>query len=103
MYDNNYRMIQFNFERKLSRGSLSALEVFPLEETWGQNFCIYKDHLKEWRGKGLEWIIIEVIIDVYYPLTMIVILIKSRFMNVSADVSTAFEPMYMSYMANRII
>jgi len=45
----------------------------------------------------------EVIIYIFYMLTMLVMLAKSRFVNISVDCSYQFEPEYMSMMANLII
>ena len=45
----------------------------------------------------------EVIVYLFYMMTMLIMLTKSRFVNIGVDCSYQFEPEYMSMMANYII
>lgn len=51
----------------------------------------------------MQWFILELIVYGTYVVTLIILMIKSRFINVGVDQSSQFEPFMMSQMANRII
>ena len=53
-------------------------------------------------GMSLEWILMELVVYVFFLITMIVIMVKSRFTKVGIDNSQQFESLYMSKMANKI-
>ena len=61
------------------------------------------DHLHNISGRSLEWFGIEIICFSLYILTMVFYMIKSRFMSVGINQSTQFEPLYMKYMAEKLI
>jgi len=45
----------------------------------------------------------EIIVFTFYGMTMVILLIKSKFVTIGIDSSYQFEPAYMSYLANRIV
>ena len=51
-------------------------------------------------GKSLEWILMELVVFVFFLMTMVIIMIKSRFTKVGINNSQLFEPLYMCKMAN---
>ena len=53
-------------------------------------------------GKSLEWILMELVIFIFFLMTMVIIMIKSRFTKVGINNSQLFEPLYMCKMANKI-
>ena len=54
-------------------------------------------------GTSVEWLLIEVFVFGYFICTMLLTMIKSRFMRVGMDNSAQFEPTYMSYLANKVV
>lgn len=54
-------------------------------------------------GRAQEWFFIELLVFYSFLLTMSILMIKSRFMNIGIDNSAQFDPVYMSHMVNRII
>ena len=66
--------------------------------------CFYDEHARlEVFGGSKEWIIFELIVAFSFIFTMVLLMMKSRFINIGIDNSYQFEPIYMSYMVNRII
>ena len=62
------------------------------------------DKLKaQWQGKIMSWIKIELIVYTTYVLTLLFVVIKSRFWNISVDQKYQFMPKYLSMMINKII
>jgi hypothetical protein len=57
----------------------------------------------EMTGRSLQWFILEIMVFASYTFTMVLLMIKSRFINVGIDQSSQFEPFMMSKMANHII
>jgi len=62
-----------------------------------------KSSVLSWSGNTLELCKIEILVFIFYLMTFMLMLIKSRLINIGVDVSYLFEPMYMSLMVNRII
>lgn len=54
-------------------------------------------------GSALEWMSIEILVFVWYAISMIFLMAKSRFIVVGIDQSGQFEPIYIKYMMNEII
>ena len=54
-------------------------------------------------GTTLVWIIIEILVFVSFMGTLVILMMKSRCMNVGVDHSYQFEPIMMARIANRII
>lgn len=54
------------------------------------------------QGHSFEWLLIESSIYFYYLMTMVIIMIKSRFINVGMDNTEQFEPIRLSMVANKI-
>ena len=61
------------------------------------------DEIHKWTGGSIEWIVMEFIVYSVYMLTMVILLIKSRWIKIGVDQTKQFEPTYMSMMANAII
>ena len=61
-----------------------------------------EEMINNWRGKIIPWFLMETLIFVFFGFTMVILLIKSRFMTVGQDSSYQFEPVYMQKMANLI-
>ena len=64
--------------------------------------CNYVDFVK-FSGRTVEWLLIEVFVWTFFISTMLLTMIKSRFMPVGGDNSAQFENVYMSYLANKIL
>ena len=62
----------------------------------------YSDTFINQTGRSLEWLLIEVLVYVFFLLTLAMIMIVSRFTQVGIDNSKQFESEYMCKMANRI-
>lgn len=62
-----------------------------------------EDKLREWSGTVREFSDIEVVIYFAFTLTMVLLLVKSRFKKTGVDNSYQFESVYMSYLVNKII
>lgn len=58
---------------------------------------------QKYEGQVAEWLVIEIMIFLYFTVTMLIIMAKSRFISVGTDNTTQFEPLYMSYMVKRIV
>ena len=54
-------------------------------------------------GRTLEWQWIELLVYIMFVFTMMILMIKSRCVNIGIDNSTQFNPVYLSHMVNRII
>ena len=93
---NNFEVVS-NSIGELSDHTLHAFKLqFP--ESLTEN-----KHLLLWSGNTLEWCKIEILIFMFYLMTFMMMLIKSRIINIGVDVSYLFEPLYMSLIVNRII
>ena len=46
-----------------------------------------KEIIEQWSGKVHEWFVIEVVIFFYYGLTLIILLIKGKFIAIGIDSS----------------
>ena len=60
----------------------------------------FGEEFQKLAGKSLEWILIELFVWVFFLMTMVIIMIKSRFTKVGIDNSQLFEGHYMCKMAN---
>ena len=76
-----------------------TLTAFELEQP---QFFTDEAMMYEWAGRSIPWFLMEVLIFVFYGSTMVILLIKSRFVTVGIDSSYQFEPVYMQKMANMI-
>jgi len=65
----------------------------------------YTDPAKvmEWSGNCLEWFTIEISMYAFYLLTLVLYLVKSRFIHVGRDLQTTFGGQLMLLLANQII
>jgi len=61
------------------------------------------ENSQKYEGQVAEWLVIEIMIFLYFTVTMLIIMAKSRFISVGTDNTTQFEPLYMSYMVKRIV
>ena len=59
--------------------------------------------IEKWAGKSIEWFMIEIIVYFTYCVTMIILVLKSRFKKVGYDNISQFEPHRMKLMVNQII
>ena len=53
-------------------------------------------------GTSTEWIMIEMLVFGFFILTMLLLLIKSRYRKIGIDNSGQFEPLYMKYLVDNI-
>lgn len=60
------------------------------------------DDIYSWAGTGHQWILFEFVIFCSYIFGMFILQIKSRCIPVVSNQNAQFEPLYMSYMANKI-
>ena len=60
----------------------------------------FGEEFQKLAGKSLEWILMELVVLVFFLMTMVIIMIKSRFTKVGIDNSQLFEALYMCKMAN---
>lgn len=63
--------------------------------------CARMDWL-QFQGRSFEWMIIELLVFASFLLTMVFLMIKSRYMKVGIDNSGQFEPVYMKILAQKI-
>ena len=57
----------------------------------------------EWAGNSPAWFLIEVCVFIFYIVSMVILILKSRFLQVGIDQSLQFEEVYMSKLIQRII
>jgi len=69
-------------------------------ETKGLKECIKLPHV---RGRANDWLTIEIMVYIFYLMTMLILMIKSRCSLIGIDQSKQFESFYLSQMANQII
>ena len=62
----------------------------------------FGEEFQKLAGKSLEWILMELVVYVFFLMTLLVIMIKSRFTKVGIEHSQQFESLYMCKMANKI-
>jgi hypothetical protein len=53
-------------------------------------------------GTSTEWIVIEMLVFGFFIITMLLLLIKSRYRKIGIDNSGQFEPLYMKYLVDNI-
>ena len=53
-------------------------------------------------GNSTEWLLIEAVIFTTYYMTFLLYMVRSRFISVGKSHKHMFEPVYMSYLVNRI-
>ena len=89
-----------NFDIELTDYVKSVLTAYNLK----QPLCLKsEDDIHKFGGRSTDWFAMEVITFFMYLITMTLYMIKSRFMSVGVNQSTQFEPLYMSYMAQKLI
>lgn len=61
------------------------------------------DNQRAWLGRSIEWFVIEIFVFLFYTLTMLILMAKSRFATIGMDQSGQFEPYYLQRVVNQII
>ena len=61
-----------------------------------------KEDYRKISGTTTEWIVIETLVFAYFIITMLLLLIKSRYRKIGIDNSGQFEPLYMKYLVDNI-
>lgn len=58
--------------------------------------------IRKWAGNAPAWFCIEIAIFIFYIVSMLILMIKSRFIQVGIDQSYQFEDVYMCKLITRI-
>ena len=61
-----------------------------------------KDDYSKISGTSTEWIVIEMLVFGFFIVTMLLLLIKSRYRKIGIDNSGQFEPLYMKYLVDNV-
>ena len=65
--------------------------------------CAYDSvQRRKWIGNCKPWFILEVTVNIFYTFTLLIMMVKSRFYTIGMDQNDQFDPLYMSFMINRI-
>ena len=89
-----------NFEIEMTDHVREVLDAYNVKDP----LCLKDiDTLHDISGRSLEWFAIELTCYCIYILTMTLYMVKSRFISVGINQSTQFEPIYMRYMAQKLI
>ena len=62
-----------------------------------------KTIIKSWSGGILDWLICEVIINITYAITFLILMAKSRIFAIGIDNTYQFQPTFLSFLVNKII
>mmetsp|Transcript_39558 Transcript_39558/g.60445 ORF Transcript_39558/g.60445 Transcript_39558/m.60445 type:complete len:423 (-) Transcript_39558:1026-2294(-) len=77
-------------------------EKDPTSPGFLQDKCPRED-FKKFGGQVFEWMLIEICVYMFFMLTFVILMAKSRFMPVGMDNSEQFEPNYMKLLVNKIV
>ena len=101
---NGWNFITFTEIAKYLKMDLDIVaDIKKMEEAFPEAKLQSYKNIHSWAGKTVEWFAIEFIVFSFYLLSLLAIVIKSRFKLVGVDCSHQFEPLYLSKLANKII
>jgi len=66
-----------------------------------KNKCT-KEEFQTFSGQAIEWLMLECFVFGFFVCTMMLTMVKSRFISVGMDNTKQFCPLYMSLIANKI-
>lgn len=76
-------------------GDFNKKMRYQIKEFNAVDHCTERKMLKQWGEEVEAWIMIEIIIYVSNLFTMMILMIKSRFMSVGVDQQDQFDPFYL--------
>ena len=81
----SFWMYKFTDTSMLSFISFESQEAKKIALSVSPNCFKNRDILENWAGSSHKWIVIEIIVNLCYVTTMIILLAKSRFFQVGID------------------